>query len=974
MQTLPRDGRPWPAALAFLTLMVLCAAPVQAQRKTDAQLRTEIAFARGLITELGFTDLAEEVLVDVDRIATGKFKEELALVQCDILALGARSEGKDPAKRNELYGRALDAYRDFVSSNPWSDHRPAAEAAFVKVSSEFGRSLSAALEEAMGEEALALQKKLSSALEAASVMSRDLADAILDQCSRDVDKLSEDQKRELFDLLLARGDMLLELAKAQEAGSFNFEESLSTYEELVFLAGEGTPYALRAFTGMGKNYVAQQLYDDASAFFEYVCNEAIPFDVEQWKELVKDQELGRAGIEQRFLFVQLGIVGLLDSLNQAGELGDSCQRGLYFHNIWKREGLNLQEGLGQMALMGVARTLVDAGGYVGGDVASGEAEWFATEEEMSGKHPSRRNQKTALDIALGLAQQVNRDMRGNILQVQAQKLIAEIISRPGIELDPSILYEAAEGEYNSRSFTEAAAAFKRVLAALDSQDQAARLRYGPRIFFYLGRSYQQLDRQLEAAMAFRHCIENYPDDPEHTPECAKRLYSSVKAMQASIRKDPLIDELMEQSERWLMQLTQGGGKDDVAYRQAEAAYNQARSSQSPVTDYQSAMRKFEAVGAGAEKYESAKVYVGICALKLKQHKDAEKVFEEYLNVYVTDPINAVNSPVQKARRSEAMALATLYLGLSAYEQAQWQKVIDRFQSFETDFPDQPNFAASAMYRRLKAYVELGDDQSVLRTQGQILRLFPTSKFAGLAADDAYDVFAIRYETAPDEEAKRTALRKMAELRRISNQVASKPAYTKMREESRHWLELGEWEEAQAALEKLIEAHAGHADARVQSALEVNIPADLGWALMMQQEVVEAAGLLGPLVEAKQAGREATHNYARCLTGWVEYRAGEGGAPPTLAIVPGVGGEDNFDAGIKLYDGLAGSLDKWKGPWYELRLDASFAYHQWGQADGKKAGHARSLLGSLRDSLGDRFERIEEPEIRARYQWVWDLVK
>ena len=76
--TLPRI---LPAAMAVLCL----AAPAVAQQ-SDAQLRDEISFARGLATRWGFVDMAERVLERVERVsgASAAVSEEAALARAEV--------------------------------------------------------------------------------------------------------------------------------------------------------------------------------------------------------------------------------------------------------------------------------------------------------------------------------------------------------------------------------------------------------------------------------------------------------------------------------------------------------------------------------------------------------------------------------------------------------------------------------------------------------------------------------------------------------------------------------------------------------------------------------------------------------------------------------------------------------------------------------------------------------------------------
>jgi hypothetical protein len=167
-------------------------------------------------------------------------------------------------------------------------------------------------------------------------------------------------------------------------------------------------------------------------------------------------------------------------------------------------------------------------GWVGGDTSSGDAQWYASEDEAKDAGASKRNRISTTDLALQIAQQVNKENQGNVLQIRAQKLISSIIDRPGVVVAPSVLYEAAEGDYNERNNAAALDGFRRVLRALDGQDDAARYEYCPRIYFRMGRTYMRMDRPLEAALAFQEGCTKWEGDPEYDSQNATSFYRAMQ--------------------------------------------------------------------------------------------------------------------------------------------------------------------------------------------------------------------------------------------------------------------------------------------------------------------------------------------------------------------------------------------------------------------------------------------------------------
>ena len=81
--------------------------------QSDAQIREDIRFARGVAEEWGFVDLADGILSDIENgNVPAAMSEELGLVKCDLYRAAA-VKSRDADKRNDLLERAIDAYAAF---------------------------------------------------------------------------------------------------------------------------------------------------------------------------------------------------------------------------------------------------------------------------------------------------------------------------------------------------------------------------------------------------------------------------------------------------------------------------------------------------------------------------------------------------------------------------------------------------------------------------------------------------------------------------------------------------------------------------------------------------------------------------------------------------------------------------------------------------------------------------------------------
>jgi len=330
-------------------LALACAASAQ---RHESIVDSDLAYARGLAERYRFNDLAEEVLTKVEAAGVSESgREDLALAKCDVYGEGARYE-LNAEQRLVLYDKAIDAYGEFIEAYPFSPQLSVAQRSYVDLSNSYAQALERALEEALGEEAASLRDKIRAVLEGGLELTGDL-----------IDELSGseglEEERELFRLMLNRSQMLLTNAKVSEGGSFYFSKAEEQLEELALAAGETTAWGLRAYLLLMRVRVAQGEYRDAIDFGEYVLTTAVPRErtSEGWIEMPF------AVKSERWKMVELGASDLFEALNATGDSADATDWALYYYNAWRGEGFELSP-LGYLSLIGVARSLLQAGGYV----------------------------------------------------------------------------------------------------------------------------------------------------------------------------------------------------------------------------------------------------------------------------------------------------------------------------------------------------------------------------------------------------------------------------------------------------------------------------------------------------------------------------------------------------------------------------------------------------------------------------------
>jgi tetratricopeptide (TPR) repeat protein len=932
---------------------------------SEAELRAEISFARGLAADWGFVDLAQEVITRLEgsRLPSA-IGEEVSLLKCEVYFAAARTDAKN---REKLLKQAIDAYAEFLARSSFTDESKAsAEAGLVEASSAYARTLAGRLEDALGDEQALLRDEIQKVLSAASQRASEL---VRGYKSIPAEERTDAQKRKMYELLLAQGEMLLELGKAQELGAANFTYAAQAFEELSTEPGEGSPWSMRGLIGLGDVYATQGKWEEAAAFYEFPVNFSIPIDPAAWSEA--SQEMSREEKQARFLFVQLGTPGLVKSLLAQGDEGAqqaAINWNLHLYNTWRREGLDLVQPQGYIALLDVARTLVDIGGVIGGNTAAGEAKWFRTSEEAVAQNVPKRSQRTALDFALSLAQTVANDNKGTNLLVRAQQVIGEIISRPGVQVDPSVLFDAAQGDFNANEFTAAIPAFKRVMLALEGADEAARAEMMPKLLWHIGRSFARMDRMLEAAVTYEAALDSWTGDAVWDEQNATGFNSALSALKRQAKGDAQIEAMVRKSEELLARFS-GGAANDILFRSAEAAFDAKK--------YDEARQKYKNVTAG-NNFEKAIVALGLCDYREGKFDAAIKAFSDYTTQYVPDAKNATTDPQKLAKRKEARASAEFYWGLSLYKLAEqgkgdFQAVIAKLGKYHEEFPEQTRFAPAALYQTLMAHVKLGEQAKVRAVLETMLTKFPDDQFTGNAAKESYVALETK-RNAETDEAKRTALlREMAENLQVLNRTSPKPSFPNMRRESQHWMELREWATAEELLKRIQTQFA--TDTSVEEIMLKGVLPDLGDALARQYKVQEAAEVLIPL-NAKEAKFRATKNtatnYAHVLAGWVEMTRTPDGKLGSPKEVPGVGGAENFGKAAEVINQLAGSAEKWTTEWFQYKFDQIYCFHQWSKLDSKNAEITKREIGFLANptNLGPQFRHDQMPEdLRQLYVWL-----
>ena len=905
-------------ALALAVALALAFTPADPQE--EERLAADIAFARRLARDWRFIDLAEEVLDEVESQAPigerWSLAEPLALARCDVYTAGAES-ARDPARRHELFGRALASHADFTTTYPNSTSVGEARLAQVELAHAYARSLVLEHEELSAATRARIDELLTQALATGAELLEDL----------DRPELTALEERARAQLLLDRGRMLFVLARVADDGTFFAGEAERALAELAFEYGETSAWGLRAHLELAELAAHRGDFPRAAAFHDFVLDTLFPRAGGGWEDIC------RAELDAMWLLASMGLPGLLAAHANAGAPEEACAWALHFETQRRAFDFELHPVHGRAAVLAVAETLGDAGGWIGGERALA---WFATHDELeSAGFRKAREQRRAVDVAFELARLVSQG--GGSLRLRAQELADELASRSGVELGPRALLELADGRVRAGDHAGAIAAYRRALRALDAADADARAELGPALclapYAGLARSYDELGLVLEAALAYAEGAELAPPDSEERAAAARAFHRRAARLARESGNDPELVRLGERAEELLR------GKDvGIDLRRAEELYHAG--------DYEEARAAFLAIADGEEEELKARVWAAVCLCGLDRHEDARR------------ELDACLESLEGSGPSEAHALAVYFRGLAEHRLAEEgrvdasrERVAELLDDYHGRFPSQTSFGAGALHLVLTSWLAAGRIDDAERVFSALIEAFPDARTTGHAAFELYRF----HEAAGGEQPSAANLRRRAERLAIANAsgaLSTAQEFARLREESRLWLSVEEWERARGVLAELVERY-GEARARE---VEAFVLPDLGHALLELRRVREAFDVLDPLVPApgddtdpRKPRARTVSDWCRAVAGWVE------GSGASVVEQPGVGDAAQLEHATRWLTVLADGLDPWTCEWYEAKFRLAHAFYRWGVLDSGRRGAARRQIALLQTELGDAFE-------------------
>ncbi|MFT7668469.1 MAG: tetratricopeptide (TPR) repeat protein [Planctomycetota bacterium] len=676
---------------------------------------------------------------------------------------------------------------------------------------------------------------------------------------------------------------------------------------------------------------------------------------------------------------------MVDTLISNGDTKRATAYALHLYNTQRREGFSYSTQMGYPSLLASAKTLLDAGGVVAGKINQGQGAWYeSADAAIEAGHTRSRDRLSTSDLALRIAQQVVKENPKNVLRMKGQHLIAEIIERGG-EVDPAVLYEAAEGKYFAEKDQVALSSFKQVLAALEGKDKAMRVELGPKTFLRMGNTYKAMDLAFEAAMAYREGCTTWRGDPENDQHNANGYYKMMQELTQQSPGDAVLKQMFEESQNIAAELSTRD-QDQILFDQAESMRRKR--------EYPGAIAKYKQIKQSAIDYEKALVNIAVCTNRSGKADEAHLLFVDYIEKFVKDPKNAVTGS-KVVKRTDAMATASFYRCFHLFNKEKYSEVISTSAKYYEDFPDQTNMAPWTMGMVGASYAKT---EKIAEAKAMLLELmanYTDSVRISPLSNSIYAELTKSLEGTTDPAKRAELLTEMALLLETGNSTAPKPSMTNLRNESKHWIELENWEKAVAVLERIVEKFGD--DPEQSKSMAAYIKPDLAQSYLELERVAEAYVILSEMMSSLDGkpSKRTGFNYARSVIGWVH------GSASDIVEVPGAGQtEEAMKEAVDKLNSLSNSVkEKWTCEWYELKFMQAYGYYRWataegGPKDGTKMASAKRQLDNIVQQLGinfkgkdgvpgvdqmcvqdeDRASQLGEDVLRRRMVWLWGKVK
>lgn len=944
------------AGLVLLGWTARLAAPQE--EAGSATLRREGDFARALTVELGFDNLAEAVLDRaLARADSGEDRGVLLLARCDIRKEAARRAFETPVRIAALAG-AGQAYSEFLRSDPPPDLASAARVSLAEVAYQYGLNLKLAIDSGLiGTDSQAGELKLAEGLFESALQA---INTTIELWSGLADPEEKDSTRftVYFPSCFYRSLIFFYWGLLYPAGGLERREysrkALESLEKFTLEVGETSIAGLKGYIAIGDVYAAQGDIPTAESFYRHVIENGIPPELDPGVLTPIEIDGRRDAIQQAYL-------GLANAFLGAGRVQEVIQLGETFQ-AWERDAGIVPRDAGYRTLLRYAEALTLQGGY---------------------------------DQAIAVAQRVIRENERSVLRFEANEVVRRAIRGAPADatIDIGVLMEAAMGAYNQRSYGEAIEGFQTVLARAGSSSKAQA--FAAQAHFYLGRSWSQLDRKLEAVVTYQRGYELFPDDEEYGARNAQAWHALAEALYAGARDDKVLADFLRAARQALQEsgttpdvvLWQAAQNDlqvarDLARKAADADPSSAEA-KAALAAFDRAAASYRQIQRGARWYEKSVVEQGMCEYyKMPWDPDAGnralQVFSAYLDVFVQNPENNPADAIGRKNRNEAVAKAEFYRAQVCFRQGQagdaeaLRSFVRLSEGYSERHPEQEDYSGGSHLGRIQAFLILGQaDRAVLEYDALAARDLDR-KWVRAGAYRLYEHYQRLLDAEQDVERQRIWARLAADYLGRSNAAEEDPDWKNLYAEAMLRQRLGESSTAASLLERILEREG----ARLQPGDRFQVDMALVNAYLAQDKTGAAAPIVEALLQdpVRQKDAGVLQAFVRIRSGFPVMREGR------VVEVPGVGDpKDSYPKAEETIADLANraeykareqQVSKWElRDFWEVKLMHAYLFYRWSQVEPGRSGAHRTLIASLRSSAPDLGGSVMGDEFRKLLEWL-----
>ncbi|KAA3608153.1 MAG: hypothetical protein DWQ01_13860 [Planctomycetota bacterium] len=947
--------------IATAGILLFALAGFQEPESGDFFARREADFARALTLELGFDQLAEEVLQTSMEASSSKAgRSELLLALCDVRRLAAaRAQILD--ERLEMLGSAAEAYREFLDSSSSLQQIRKARNNLTLVVYNYGQTLqdlfiSLGVDEEQRKGFLEQGDPIfQSGLEACNEL-------INDYQSLEEGEAKEAAANTLYrPALFYRSLIYFYWGLVSQPGSVDRREYMrrasDMLESFAIEVGQGSIAGLRAFKYMGDVYLAQESPDDAEIYYDYVIENAVP---EDWEErgMTPSEVDGRRNVSQE------GFLGKMLMYGSQGLTRESLQLGETFLT-WEVDNGVLLSDDGYRVLLRYAEALTDSG---------------------------------AIGEAIDQAQRVQRENSGKgYLILEAREVLQSIIAAapPEAEFDLTVLYDAAKGAYDGKRFENAISLFQLLIQRMGNTRQAER--FGAQAYYYLGRSWMQTNHLLEAGVAFELGFDQFPDDPDFADRNARGWVAIAEPMKNRVRGDQALENWYQGALDAVKSASGGNTPEALLWRKAKDDYDKAQearrnlrgkeadaqATRAALAAYDQAVRSMEQIQRSNTYYENALVHIGLSHYHKMNWdtgaaKDAFKAFNDYIEKFIPNPQNTPSDAQGRRLRKNNWALADYYRGQVRLRQAKsgrrelFEDVLDLYEGYLERHPEQgPQFGAATLKDRVDAFIALGRIDEAIAEYEKLVSSNLSRTFQRLAAISLYQYYRWRMDqTADDEAAQQAARKEAANYLSVANQLDPNPSLVYKYVEANLRADLGEHSTATQLLESILRKFKGTPELEQRL---YNIEMDLVEAYLAQDKTGPANDIVQRyLNDPKSANKiRVISNSVKVLGGYPLLREGR------IVHVPGQESTEAFKQAEELVSILVRLAEsdqefpnKFDNPdYWTARAAQAYLYYKRAAKDSTYKGKHRNLIESMRRLAPDLGAAVAPKEVPEILNWL-----